>query len=711
MQAASVAGHATGRHRRRAGAITRPFQAAELKAAKRASSCPVTRQRLARQLSAAPWQTYCVPERYDVAEIDRDLRDCRQRGLDWLDRDTTNQHRIEAPALQQLADDYVNAAGLVAPGRIDKIKLLLKHGIEQFAGQGHTVEAALMRDLYFGASLDGPIGPPGDLLERARRRFGDTEDRFSQRRRRVRLSFAAFLISYVASIRPKPASGNSRGSLIDNPVGLLSFGYADDSERFVDTLAEATSATIIGITNERLKPMLEEAIRRKRLANGPNAFWESLRIVFLEKNLLSVVNDEREVIHDSEQAFRLRRHESFYAHKSIGALLRQTGSSRWALFKSRLIPALTGTLFEFDDRKIVRIMIRRTRAAPTGNLYIELEDHSDRFKAVFDEIVASSVSDFKVPVGDHVDDTFYSNEARLYSDVLKGDLGHDGWLPMVLIITVRRRSGRLEPVLQLRTMENSGREQNRLSHLSGHITQEDCGETDSRQRFVPMSFGLNSTIPKTAALRQIQEVIGIEPEGLTALRTGGYLYPDMESLYFFTFGLELPESAPIRRRSEMHTLSVQLLLTIRRVQVLRSAALLCESQEGSAQGWARAAEVVEANLVLHDLAYLGQKLTGLARRGQQERSAAAIGFREAAADHGIPAWLSPSPDTPLVGLAGYQYREFFSVLLPAYRHLGVDQAAGFYDLVEHDADKNSARSKLEELYSDEHVIALLPIEL
>lgn len=672
---------------------------------------PPTRQRLPGQLPAALWQTYCVPERYDATQVVQDLGDCRQRGLDGLDRDTANQHRIEAPALQQLAEDYATAAGLVAPGRMDKIKLLLKHGIEQFAKQGHTVEAGLMRDLYFGDSLDGSIGVPGDLLAAARRKFGGSETRFQERRKAVRSSFASFLISYVESAAAAASAANRSGNLVDNQIKLLATGYAKDNERFVDMLAQATSVTIIGFMNEQLRPILEEAIRLKRLAEGPNAFWESLRIVFLEKNLLGAVNDEREAIHDSEQAFRLRRHESFYAHKSIGALLRRSGSSRWALYKSRFIPAVTGSLFEFDGHKIVHLLVKRSHSAPTGNLYLDLEDHTDRFKAVFDEIVASSVSDFKVPVGTHVDQTFYSTEARQYSDVLKDYLGHDGWLPMILIITVRWRGGLLEPVLQLRTMENSGREQNRLSHLSGHITQEDCGETDSRQRFVPTSFDLNSTIPKAAALRQIQEVIGIEPVGLSAFGAGGFLYPDMESLYFFVFTLKLPESAPIHRRSELHPVSVQQLLTIRKAQVLRTAALLCESHIHSVQVWTHAAEILKANLVLHDLAHLGQSLSGLARRGQAERDDAAIRFREAADDQVIPEWLSPTPETPLLGLAGYQYREFFSMLLRAYRDLGVSQAETFYRQVEEDADKSSARSKLEELYADEHAMALLPFEL
>src|ERR1022692_5075192 len=130
-----------------------------------------------------------MPERYDPAKIAEDLSECRQRGLDWLDRKTTNQRPVPAVALGQLADDYVTATKLLVSGRTSQIKRLIRDSIDKMTSQDQTAEAELVRDLFFGESMDGPIKSPGELLRTARQRAGDTEARFRERRSNVMLSF------------------------------------------------------------------------------------------------------------------------------------------------------------------------------------------------------------------------------------------------------------------------------------------------------------------------------------------------------------------------------------------------------------------------------------------------------------------------------------------------------------------------------------------
>src|SRR5262245_14954584 len=127
-------------------------------------------------------KTVDVPELHDPVRIADDLGECRQRGLEWLDRAVSPQKPIRAHALQKLAADYVHARGLLAAGRIAQIKVLLADGIEELAGQGHAADATLLRDLFFGVPGDHTIHSPGELLESARARTGENASRFRERR-------------------------------------------------------------------------------------------------------------------------------------------------------------------------------------------------------------------------------------------------------------------------------------------------------------------------------------------------------------------------------------------------------------------------------------------------------------------------------------------------------------------------------------------------
>jgi hypothetical protein len=64
-----------------------------------------------------------------------------------------------------------------------------------------------------------------------------------------------------------------------------------------------------------------------------------------------------------------------------------------------------------------------------------------------------------------------------------------------------------------------------------------------------------------------------------------------------------------------------------------------------------------------------------------------------------------------MGMAGWQYREFFSVLLPLYAELGILGAADLLDLVRADSRKSMALALLAERYRDEDLMASIPIEV
>jgi hypothetical protein len=285
---------------------------------------------------------------------------------------------------------------------------------------------------------------------------------------------------------------------------------------------------------------------------------------------------------------------------------------------------------------------------------------------------------------------------------------------MTIVITTRLRNGRAEAILQLRTFRNAAREENRLSHLSSHILQED----HLRPLHRPLAdgpkktFGLMDDTPLSAASRLVRDVTGTDPS--TALRpmtTGRYLHPDKEHLFFFVFGLALPESFHFPRRTEMHQFRLSELLAIRANQVLSSAVQVCSNAAISQRSFAVTAEVLALNLVLHDRDDLAVMMLGLIDESADERAAAATAISEFVVGRTAPSWMDPDRDVLLEGLAGWHYRAFFSALLPLYAEMGMDEAAELCAAIDADDNKRAARDRLAELYQDEDVIAGLPLDL
>jgi hypothetical protein len=656
-------------------------------------------------------------ERYDPDRVAEDLADCRQRGLDWLDRRSTNQQPVHAADLQQLAEEYARTGQLAAAGRIALIKTLLRDGIEELAQQGHTADAGLLRDLFFGDRGDGAIKPPGVLLKIAQERAGDaTEARFRERRTNVIRSFARFLIAFAAPDPQTPDDAAGLATASEDRIQEASLGFVGNNEHFIQLLAEAVNVTIIGITNERLAPILQEALRRKRASGRPDAFWGSLRIVFLHESLLGAVNDEREALHDSGVALRQRRQEAAWARRSVRVFLKSSNATRWGLYEYSYLPPVTGSLLEFGDqkrKKVAHLLIKRPRQPTADHLYLELAVIEEEYlSALFEDIIRDSEQAIMiVPVGYPASRTFRCEGLRLHSSVLKDGSAASDWLPMILVVTSRQRGNQVEALLQLRTEHNSGRELNRLSHLGGHIQREDLLLPKGASA-EGVSFSLADSIPLRAAQRLVREVTGVEPgPALKPIRTGGYLYPDKEHLFFFAFALELPEGTHLPRHAEMHTFPLPELLSIRANQVLRTAVRLCLATGVSERAWSAAAGIVGLNLCLHDYDELGKQLLALAGRPTEQRAEMATAIGQLVTDRTSPSWMSESREVRLMGLAGWQYREFFSVLLPLYAQTGVDGAADLLNVVRDDERKTFAVGRLEELYQYEHLMASMPFEL
>ena len=664
-----------------------------------------------------------------VTALSQELAACRKRGIERLDLRTHNQAPVERPELQRLASEYVAARRLVVTNNTAQIKVLLRDAIRAFSATS-AADARLVSALFFGDSLDRVAKSAGELLDIAQKQSEITTPiRFRQARHDAFDAFADFLPGFVSSAAqtdaeerpdagvtpdippvPRPLEPDGAVPIPEVEQRIATTGYIDDGEHFITLLAQADNVTVVGVTNERLASMLRTALTRKRAAMlRPDGCWSSIRVVFLSEELLDGVNDER-VYPDPAEARLVRGRQALYGRGSVTAFMwGLPGRATWAIYDSPYVPPFSGTLFEMPDgRRIVQLLMRRRQRSPADHLYLEFEDtRGHYFSAMFDEVVDASLDDNKVvPAGIVVRDRFRVVSTRYRRNVLIDGSHAKGWLPMVLVITWRERNRQAEPVLQLRTEQNAIRELRRFTHLSGHIMQDDPAVPGTE-------FGIEDDMPMSTAKRRVQmETREVDPGELTLepIMTGQYLHPDKEHLLFFVYGCQLPEALQLWEEAEMAALSVDDLLAIRENQVLRNALLLCDTAPLRPQIRAAAFEIAACNLVLHGHEDLARKLTvaAAARKPDLDGIAAEIRDRE---ERTRQVWPTPEEDTEVVGLAGLQFREFYSILLPFFGRVGMPGAAEYLKFINDDETKRAARERLSELYHDQRLMELIPIEL
>ena len=672
-----------------------------------------------------------------VEHIANELADCRKRGIERLDVHTHNQVPLAVPELRRLASEYATARGLALPAGTAQIKQLLRDTLEVLLAENQP-DAELIRDLFFGDSAHTMVMTAGELLDIARKKSGDAnEARFRARRNAAFVNFALFLVNFVADTRRShddlavtPAAPLGSGIGVGEDAAHYPpdteferhsalTGYVGDGNRFVRLLAEAVNVTIVGFTNETLSRMLANALARKRAAlRQPDAFWESIRIVFISDQLLDSINDERPEYPDPGEARRQRHQAAFNERRSVGAFLHRGPEARWAIYESPYLPSLIGTLFEMPDGgRVVQLLIRHPRRRSPDHLFLELGDTTSHyFSAAFEDVVRSSVSDDKIiPVGVPRAGKFYCTGTRFRPNVLRDGSGATGWVPVVLVVTWRNRNGHPEPLLQLRTEVLAARELNSLSHLSAYIVQDDyldqaAGEANPGRVTVPLEFDLQHPGPSRAARRRLQAEASEElPGQIRPHASYSYLNPDKEHLFFFVYTYEFPRDFQLPRRADMHHVPLPELFAIRENQALRMAALLCQAPAMSPRIRAAAWEIAGLNLLLHDHTELASRLMSLPGwQGPSDRDTDEI---RRLAEQTRQTWFPGGQEVQLTGLAGLQYRNFFTFLLPLYAEFGVQGAAEQLAVMGQDEDHRAAISRLSELYQDEELMTAIPVEL
>jgi hypothetical protein len=668
-----------------------------------------------------------------AATLFKELNVCRKRGIERIDVSSHNQQPLPLPELDRLAAGYAAARhGPEHGGRTLLLKYLLRDAVATFSDEDQF-NARVVSALFFGDSQHRVTKTAGELLDVAQRHFGyESAVRFRQARNAAFESFSEFLPRFVnggtssaaAADDDEPDDEPDEGPPDDAAVLLpnhhepaptaevqqqiASTGYIDDGDHFVTLLSQAESVTIVGYTNDSLASMLKLALARKREAMlRPDSCWSSVRVVFLTDDLLDRINDERR-FPDPDEARLLRRRLAVYGRRTVRIFLRSLPErTKWAMYDSPFFPSLTGSLLEMPDgQRIVHVVIRRPQRNGAHHLYVELEDtRGHYFSSVFNEIVENAVDDNKlVPVGHPVDgERFLTTSTRFRSKVLQdGSRVHD-WLPMVLLITWQMRGGRAEPLLQLRTERNSTREVDRFTHLAGHITQAQTGER--------LEFGPQDPLPMDTAAQRMQMETGESgPVDLTPLGVGRYFHHDKEHLFFFVYACRLPDGLQLWPQAEMYALSVAELLVMRESQVLRKAVALCLDPPARLAARGAAFEIVAQNLIVHGYPELAARMMLAGTTWSTDLAALAAELRPLE-ERTRQSWPSSQRETEVVGLSGFQFREYFQTLLPFYERVGVPGAARQLRIIRDDHAKWAAVERLSKLYNDERVMESIHIEL
>ena len=397
-------------------------------------------------------------------------------------------------------------------------------------------------------------------------------------------------------------------------------------EYFLRCLSQAANVTIIGITNQNLVTYLQEALDRKRSQENPEAFWNSLRVIFLSRSMLADVEDELiATFPDRNEASLNRVQIAVRSKRSLSNfLLRESRPQQWSLYECNFMLPLIGAIFEMPDgQKIVQIATPRPGYSTSDHLFFEFSQEASivaYYQSAFEEIVQRCTRlDEIVIVGtpqSREGSGFVFRHTRFQRTVLRSQSNINDWLPLVFIVLWREEAGIVWPLMQIRTSENATRELDRLSCISGYINKRDCQELDTGEFLLPTMAYLN------AACRELQEELGIKdymwptPELVREVR---FYHRDHENLYFFVCRLKV--DIPLHRfhaSSQLHEWSFAELLKVREYQVLSNALVFLSRDKASRSQLERTAHIIADNLVLHHQSSLAQNFLPVLYTGEDQ---------------------------------------------------------------------------------------------
>ncbi|MER8012735.1 toll/interleukin-1 receptor domain-containing protein [Streptomyces griseoluteus] len=500
-------------------------------------------------------------------------------------------------------------------------------------------------------------------------------------------------------------------------VPLVTTHRGPDQRRFVEYLTDARSVTIITVSDDSLPDLIEEAaLRKARTAEG---FWDHLHVVFPDNSVLPFINDGLSArFPDRNAAVTERKYRVWQVRRRLMSLLLRYGRlGHWTISLCPFSPPFIGTLFSMPDgRQSVQLSISRPKLESAEGLQVNFLDRVDHyFEQAFREVVESSREEHEIVLaGEPTPGTheFRCSGARFRRSVLVDGQETGDWLAALVAITWRRGRTGVEPLLQINTPRTSTREMGKISHVSGYINQRDCPPPDSG--FVASSgaaeFVVSEEAARTALDRELLQDFGISecsdpPELVDSLN---FYYPDKENLFFYLFEQQLPREA--RYASELHMLPWGLddLVTIREHQVYANVLSVCGDDSLDSTQRAGVAHVLALNLRLHGK---GDAADTLVREMSRPKvSDELLDQFTAALQETKRSRRSAQKSVYITGIAGLQYRAFFTHLVPTYKRIGVAGAPDLLSAIQDDASRRNALTELAEAYDDREFMESLPLE-
>jgi hypothetical protein len=500
------------------------------------------------------------------------------------------------------------------------------------------------------------------------------------------------------------------------PLVATSPGVNED--KLTHLLAEARSATIVGISNTWVADCLERAMDIKSKQKDTPRFWDQLHIVFLTDDLLAMVSDN--LVKDfpnRDEAIRERIRRAGHAKRKIMSLLLRNGvAGRWTLYSYPFLPPFVGVLFHMaDGRRLVQMAITHPSMSEDDSLFIDFIDRvDDHFESAFREIVEAGHEEHEVVLAGApgiTPDSFICRSARFRRSVLVDGQNSDDWLAALVAVTWRKGKSAPEPLLQVNTPNNSTREMGKASHVSGYINQRDHS-ADAMPHEDPESgeFEIPLKTVEAAVRRELMDDFAISrvPTPPRFEGVAPFFYPDKENLFFYILEQELPAVHRFATPTQMFSWSVDELMAVRRHHALTNtlsmlSAIMSEKQRE------RALQLVNLNLVVQGEAELSDRIAE-ASRLRQEPTELISAIKEKIYESAVYRY-SNGREICVTGLAGLQYRIFFSHLLPIYARLGIPGAESILSAIAEDQRRADSLQLLHALYSDRRFMESLPIEV
>jgi 8-oxo-dGTP pyrophosphatase MutT (NUDIX family) len=487
-----------------------------------------------------------------------------------------------------------------------------------------------------------------------------------------------------------------------------------DQKQFIHRISQATRITVVGATNRNLVGYLTEALKIKRMIEGDDAFWQEVKIIFLSERMLQFMDDElAEELPERSKAISLRIRIAGQSKRAIAYfLIRSNRPSFWHLYEYDAMLPFIGAMFEMPNGEIiVQVATLRPGFRTSNHLFLEFRGSSREiayYQAAFEALNRRSTSqDEIVLVGKPISQAnpgFVCYHSRFRRSVLMPNVNSSDWIAAVGILLWQKENERVWPLLQIRTSENSTRELDMLSSISGYINLHDCTESGDD---LSTEFILPQSAYENAILRELREELGIDadfpkPELVSEIR---FHYPDRDNLYFFLCRVKfIFPLYQIQESAQLQQWSFQDLLQLREYQVLSKVNDVLDKEISRRGQLSTAISVILDNLVLHRQSELAQIITeALQSKKQGSLRKTQRSVSEMLRDRQI-TYDFKGQRRVLQGLAGLHYREFFFSILFALIDIGVEGAKEYYDWINADTFANAAYNRLKEYYASQKLI-------